>query len=167
MGDRTGFARGRVNPVIYFKDRKGTCILAPEQIGQGLALAHQIYEQRYKHEGWEWCEADTWDRVVALQEKLIEQEKDSAESTRERAMFNYDAAKAKTAASLRTRMASGDCTPYERDFIQLWFQLSPEKRKKYEQRFHEHQSYLWSVEMDAGTKVEDRMKAEPGDTWKS
>ena len=36
-------------------------------------------------------------------------------------------------------------------------QLSESKRDKYAQRLKEHNDYLWALQMDSGTKIEDRM----------
>jgi hypothetical protein len=54
-------------------------------------------------------------------------------------------------------MCSSSCSAYEREFISLWLGMEEEKRKKYTQRWSERVGYIWSREMDAKTKVEDRM----------
>lgn len=165
--DRTGMHMGRVRAVIYFENQSGHILLPPEEIGQGLALARKMYEDRYKHQGYEWREAETWSDVTKLQTRLQEQELKRAAEMRDQSMMSYDAVKARTAANLRQRMQSSDCSQWERDFIECWLQLQPEKRAKYEQRFMERQGYLWAIEQDASRKVEERMPSQDGEFWRN
>ena len=164
MTDRTGFARGRVNPVIYFESSSGYVILAPQEVGHDLSLARRIHQERFRD--WEWREAETWSEVTALQTRLQKQELETARQRRDVSMAAYDAARKKTAENLRMRMQSSDCDEYEREFIRCWLELAPEKREKYEQRFAERQSYIWAVEQDASRKVEERMPSQPGEFWR-
>ena len=165
---RTGMAPGRVRPIIYFQNASGYVILAPEQVGEGTALARKMYEERYKHQGWMWCETDgSFADAQRLEKRLQDQAMNEARNMRDRSMEAYDAAKSKIARDLRQRMASSDCSQWERDFIELWLQLAPEKRAKYEQRFMERQSYLWALQQDSGTKVDDRMPSQPGEFWRN
>lgn len=44
--------------------------------------------------------------------------------------------------SMRTRMVSSSTSPYERDFIAAYLQLSEGRKDKHRQRFHERTAYL-------------------------
>lgn len=172
MADKTGRALGTLDPVIYFHNRKkstltegGTIIhlpnghymLPPVEVGKGTALAKQFFEQKYRHQGYEWCEAGTLRAVEQLQGRLVEQESAILEAQGLRMDNAREASRRQTTSNLRQRMISSDCSAYEREFIQLWLQLDEEKRKKYTQRFTERNMYLFGLEMDSGTRVEDRM----------
>jgi len=165
--DRTGMAMGRVRAVVYFENESGYILLPPEEIGQGTALARKMYEERYKQQGFQWKEAETWTEVTKLQARLQEQELKRAVEMRDKSMASYDSVKSRVASNLRQRMQSADCTPYEREFIQLWLAMEPGKRSQFEQRFTEYQAYLWSIEMDANTKFEDRLPSQPGEFWRN
>ena len=174
MSDRTGRALGTLDPVIYFRNASlktykpdrlttvhlpyGHYILPPVEIGKGPRLARMLWEQRYKPQGYDWCEAGTLNEVDKLQEILVDQEDRINRERGQRMEGIYNAVKARTASNLRQRMISKDCTPYEKDFIQLWLMMEPEKRKKYTQRFSERIGYIWAREMDSRTRVEDRMR---------
>lgn len=170
MSDRTGYARGSLEPVIYFENSSGYVILAPQQIGQGTNLARKIYEEKYRGAGWEWREAGAngLHEVDALQKRLVDQEvsrdrRMADKSSQEREMVRRDIAE-----SLRARMTSSGTSEFERDFIRHYLQLRDDsKRDKYAQALKHHNYYLWSREQNSGTKVEDRMKSEPGDIWRT
>jgi hypothetical protein len=167
MSDNTGRARGSLRPVIYFEAPNGYIILAPVEIGHGTEVAKRMYEERYKAQGWRWCESGTsWSDVTKLQKRLQEQELKEAQARGANMMAAYDISRRKTASDLRQRMASSDCSPWERDFIAAYLDLSEEKRKKYEGVWDQHHAYLWALEMDAKTKIEDRMPSQEGDRWK-
>lgn len=155
--DRTGRALGSLNPVIYFTNAAGHVLLPPEEIGHGPEIARRMYEQRYRGQGYQWCEAGTLAEVQRLQKRMTEQEM----RIRERQAFVDEREREKihreTAGRLRQRMTSADCKPFERDFIGLWLDMQEEKRVKYTQRWREYNDYIWAVEQDSGTKVEDRM----------
>jgi hypothetical protein len=168
MSDRTGMARGRVRPIVYFQNQSGYIILPPEEIGKGLELAKQIYEQRYKHQGWMWCETDgSLSGAARLQKRLQDQALSEARNQRDVSMASYDAAKRRTSERLRLQMQSAACDEWEREFIKLWLELSDEKRKKYEQIFMQRTSYLWALEMNDSTQVTDRMPSQPGEFWRN
>lgn len=157
---RTGFALGNLRPTIYFENSSGHLVLAPEEIGQGTALARKIYEERYSSRGYQWKETRNLQEVDVLQKRLVDQE---AKMYAARG-FSEEVARqklwAETGDRLRARMASSACTPYERDFIELYLRMREDKRKTYQQRWSEYHNYLWAREMDSGTKIEDRMKGE-------
>ena len=156
--NKTGRAPGTVDPVIYFENAKGHVMLPPIEIGKGLALARRIFEERAKPQGYEWREAGTLAAARELQAKLIHQEVIKNDDVRKDMGQLRREARQRTAANLRQRMISADCKPFERDFIKEWLLLSEEKQKKYEQVWDQGTHYLWSLEMDSGTKVEDRIK---------
>ena len=106
MADRTGRAMGTLDPVIYFENSSGHILLAPQEVGQGTQLPRRLYEQRYKHQGYEWREADTLDKVVKLQKRLVEQE---TAILRHQGQVDEEKRRrvhAETASNLRQRMAS-------------------------------------------------------------
>jgi hypothetical protein len=157
---RTGYALGNLRPTIYFENASGHLVLAPEEIGMGTALARRIYEQRYSSHGYQWKETRTLNDVDILQKRLVEQEARiyaarglSEEMSRERLW-------SETGDRMRARMTSAACTPYERDFIEIYLKMREEKRKVYQQRWTEYHDYLWAREMDSSTKIEDRMKGD-------
>ena len=167
MSDRTGMARGSLRPVIYFEAPNGYIILAPEEIGHGQEAARMMYEQRYKGLGWQWKESGTsLSDVTKLQKRLREQEYRECQERGGKMMEAYDASRKKTTDELRRRMTSAACGAWERDFIEAYLQLNEEKRSKYEAIWEQRQAYLWSLEQDANTKVEDRMPSQPGDKWR-
>lgn len=172
MADKTGMALGKLSPVIYFHNPKkdtitdgkvivhlsrGHFIIPPVEVGAGPGLARMIWERRYKLQGYNWCEADNLSDVDELQNQLVEQESRILEAQGVMLDNVREASRKATSSSLRQRMVSSSCTPYERDFINLWLQMDDEKRKKYTQRFTERNMYLWAREMGSQTKVEDRM----------
>lgn len=164
MVSKTGRALGSLDPVLYFEMRredgpqpKGHVMLAPQEIGHGPELAREIFENRYKPQGYEWREAGTLAEVDRLQKRLGEQEMSIRRRQGEVDERAREEIHRQTAANLRQRMASSSCTPYERDFIGLWLQLQEEKRTKYTQRWTEYTDYIWAREQNSSTKVEDRM----------
>ena len=157
MADRTGRAMGTLDPVIYFENSSGHILLAPQEVGQGTQLPRRLYEQRYKHQGYEWREADTLDKIVKLQKRLVEQE---TAILRHQGQVDEEKRRrvhAETASNLRQRMSSSSCDPWERDFIREWLKLTEEKQKQYTQRFTERNMYLQALEFDSSHKIEDRM----------
>jgi hypothetical protein len=159
MPDRTGRALGSLNPVIYFENAAGHLLLPPEEIGQGPAEAHRLYDQRYRSQGYQWREAGTLNDVQRLQKRLTDQEMRLREHQAEVDENAREQVHRETAARLRARMTSADCKPFERDFIRYWLEMQEEKRTKYTQRWREYNDYIWALEQDSGTKVEDRMGA--------
>jgi hypothetical protein len=147
----TGFANGTLNPIIYFKrGSDGYVILAPHEKGHGLEVAHMLYDQRYRHE-WEWCEAGTLREAQQLEKQLIEQ------AMREREHQSEVVGKKQVSSAMYARLVSSSTSAYEKEFIRCWMALSESKRDKYAQRLKEHNDYLWALQMDSGTKIEDRM----------
>lgn len=119
MSDRTGRARGSLDPVIYFENSSGYVILAPIQIGEGSALARKIYEERYRPQGWEWREAGAngLHEVDALQKRLVDQELQRNTAMADKSSYERDIVRRQVADSLRQRMISAGTSEFERDFI--------------------------------------------------
>jgi hypothetical protein len=155
--DRTGHALGTLEPVIYFINAAGHILLPPQEIGQGTVTPREMYERRYRAQGYEWREAGTIYEVDKLQSRLVAQETKTAQGQAQYMDEVREKARRETASNLRQRMCSRDCSAFEREFISLWLGMEEEKRKKYTQRWSERVNYLWAREMDAKTTVEDRM----------
>jgi len=144
--------------VIYFEGPNGHVTLAAFETGKP-GLARKQYEIIYKPQGFEWREANTLPQIRVLQERMIAQERLEASTIAEQRMSVYDLARKKTFDRLRQRMCSRDCSPFERDAIAIWLGAKDESgRKRVEQALLEHQSYMWVLEMNSKTKIEDRMK---------
>ena len=171
--DKTGRAIGSLSPVIYFYNPsmttimigpmivrlgQGHILIPPCEIGHGDETARMMYEGRYKDKGYQWREAGTLNEVDRLQRMLVDQEGRILEAKGAKMDNAREIARQQSSRNLRQRMASGSCSAFERDFIRNWLDMNEEKRKKYNQRFTEYQSYLWAREQDSGTTVEDRMK---------
>lgn len=160
VSDRTGHKLGTLDPVLYFENANGHIILPPAEIGQGPALARQIYETRYKKQGYEWREAGTLNDVDRLQQRLVAQESAVRAAQGERMDAVREKVRRETSSNLRTRMQSAGCSAYEREFIQLWLDMDEQKRQKFTQRWTERVEYIWAREQDSKTRVEDRMGSE-------
>lgn len=160
---RTGYALGRLDPVIYFENSDGKLVLPPT-----TEDARWIYSTRYAKLGFEWKEAGTLAEVDQLQKRLIAVEAQEMnlhlandDELRQRGLYR------EVGERLRARMVSAATTEYEKDFISAYLMLREEKRAKYAQLFLERTSYLWALEMDSKTKATDRMHSEPGDLWRN
>jgi hypothetical protein len=158
MPDRTGRALGTLDPVIFFENSSGHILLPGIQIGEGPSEARRMFESRYKAQGYEWREAGTWTEVQRLQKRLVEQETRILQQQGQVDAERRARVHRETSSNLRARMASGDCDPWERDFIAAWLQLREEKQAEYTKRFTERNMYLYACEFDANSKVEDRIK---------
>lgn len=159
-------ALGTLDSPIYFvmvrsdnpQFPKGYVMLAPQEIGHGPELARMMFEKKYKHMGFEYRDdCDTLQKVRDLQQKIVDQELALQRKQAETDQNMRDRVHRETASSLRQRMASSSTSAYEREFIHLWLEMQDARRDKYTQRWLERQTYLWALEQDAGTKVEDRM----------
>ncbi len=165
MGE-VGFARGNVSPIIYFENASGELMMPVYETGRP-EQARRVYKARYAHAGWEWREADTLPAVDRLQSRLIDQEERRRSRLSEMDRRKCEPAREFVEANLKQRMISSSCSAFERDFIKLYLQLRDDsKRRKYAEILRQHQDYLWASAMDSSTKIEDRMKSEPGDFWR-
>jgi hypothetical protein len=167
---KTGRAHGTLEPVIYFENSSGYVILAPQQIGEGTALARKIYEEKYRPQGWEWREAGAngLHEVDQLQRRLIDQEVSRDRGMAEHVGLKRDAVRKAVGETLRQRMTSSGTSEYEREFIRLYLRVRDDsKRDKYKELLKQRNYYLWAREQDSGTKVEDRMPSQPGEFWRA
>ena len=158
--DGTGMARGSLRPIIYFENEAGLKLLAPYDKDKP-EIARWIFERHFKELGFMWREASTWREWLKLQDDLVKQETREAETRREHFREVYDAGRARTAAVLMQRRASSSCSSYERDFIDEWLKRAEAKRAALEKKMFESNRYLWAVEQDSHTKIEDRIAPGP------
>lgn len=157
MSDRTGMAMGRLRPVIYLENASGHILLLPEEIGMGTAPARRMYEERYKHQGYDWREAGTLNEIDSLQQRMVAQETKELQHQANTMDRVSEAAHKRTASSLYQRMISSDCSPMERDMIRCWLDMQAAKKSKWQAHVQNTISYLWARENDERTRVEDRM----------
>jgi hypothetical protein len=164
--NRTGYALGRLDPVLYYENSRGYLILPPS-----TALAREGLERKngagvsYRDQGFELREAGTLAEVDRLQKRLVEQEMGKRQADADRDEQVSAENWRRVGSDLRQRMISAATTSYEREFIELYLQLREEKRAKHRQRFLETSMYLWLREMDSSRKVSDTIPSEPGDRW--
>jgi hypothetical protein len=159
--NKTGYAPGRVEPIVDFASRDGEVVLPPT-----TEDARWLYRTYYQNRGWEWCEASTLAEVDALQDRLVSLEKDKMDREMEHDEKLLAPKREEIRSNLSQRMISAKTGEWEKEFIRLYMQLRDEKKKEaYRQRYLERTSYLWIREMDANTKATDRMLSEPGDRW--
>lgn len=158
MTDKTGMAQGSLSPIIYFENSAGLKILAPYDKDKP-EIARWVYERHFKGLGFEWRLAGTWREWVRLQDDLVEQERREAERRREHFREVYEAGRARTRAAFMQRRASKDCSVFERDAIDIWLSRAEAKRTALEKKLFDANHYLWAVEQDSKTKIEDQIKA--------
>ena len=157
MSDRTGRALGTLSPVVYFVNSAGKILLPPIDVKDGIGATRQVYEQKYRREGYEWREAGTLQAVQKLQKQLIEQEQRILDHMGEVDERRRKAVHARTSSTLRQRMASSSTSVYEREFIKLWLDMVESKQDKYTERFTHRNMYLQALEFDANYKIEDHL----------
>ena len=157
--DRTGFALGNLSPIIFFENSAGHVILAAYDAGRP-EQARMMWEQRFKPQGYEWRETRNLQDVDALQRRLVDQEMKEASLRDGQDDYHRERVFRATGDSLRQKMQSSSCTPFERDFIGHYLAMRETKRGLYRQRWSEAQNYLWAREMDSKARVEDRMKGD-------
>ena len=162
MSDKTGYAPGRVNPIVYFVNKDGDLLLPPT-----TEDARWLYRTHYQHRGWEWQEASTLVEVDALQARLVSRERDKLQREVQRDERLLMRRREEIRSSLYQRMISAATSEYEREFLRLYLQLREEKREKWRQRWLERTSYLWAREQDSHTSATERMLGEPGDQWRN
>ena len=159
--DRTGIARGSLNPVIYFENASHEVILPPEEIGV-VGIARRVYEEKYKALGWQWCEAGTLNEVDALQKRLVDQELRRNERMADSHQMQREELFRRSGEVLRQIMLSSSTSAWERDFIALYLKLRDKGRDKYRDVLLQHNYFLWSREFDSTTKIEDHTANIPG-----
>jgi hypothetical protein len=173
IGDKTGRAMGTLEPVIYWEKSSPTwfqgvymekhILMPPTEIGDRGALARQLWTDSrhgrpsYKDQGYVWCEAGTLQEVQKLQQRMIDQENKILQHQGRTDAATRERVHKETASRLRQKMASSSTTPYEREFIRLWLEMSDKKQDEYTKRFTERNMYLQALEFDSNHKLEDRI----------
>lgn len=157
--NRTGYALGRLNPIIYYENAKGDITLPPTTEDARYFYEAPDYQgASYRSKGFEIREAGTLAEVDRLQRRLveIEQRKMGAAAAHDELvsaeLWN------KRGEDLRGRMVSSTTSEYEKDFIRLYLQVRDDKRARHRQRWLEAQMYLEAREMDSNHKATDRLK---------
>lgn len=158
--DKTGYALGRLNPILYYENSRGDIVLPPT-----TEDGRYFYQQRgadgtsYRDRGYELREAGTLAEIDVLQKRLVTAEMRKMGEAADKDERISAKVWAERGFALRQRMMSSSTTPYERDFIELYLQLREEKRAKHRQRWTEAQMYLWAREMDSKASATDRIKS--------
>jgi hypothetical protein len=169
--DKTGRARGTLEPIIYFEREDGYVILPAYDAGHP-EQAKRVFDLRYRNhatERWMWRETDgTLSAVDALQKRLIDQERRRTETMMENHTMVREASRRAVRDSLYQRMVSSSTSTFEREAIRYYLDAreAPE-RDKFGNAITQHQWYLWAREMDANTKIEDKMPMQPGEFWRT
>lgn len=171
MSDRTGYARGTLEPIIYFERQDGYAILPVYDAGRP-EQARRVFDERYKHhatEKWQWRETDgTLSGVDALQKRLVDQEQRRDGAMLESHMMVRERFRKSVADSLYSRMTSAATSEFEKEFIRLYLDLRDDKKRdKYRTQLEHRNHFLWARENMSGTKVEDRAIVLPGEFWRS
>jgi len=164
--ERTGYALGRLNPIVYYQNSAGHIILPPttetarwflEQKGRaGTSLSDRGYMLK---------EAETLPEVYDLQDRMVKQEQAEMKAASEREDVVLESKWKETGDRLYRRMISDATSPMEKEVIRIWLSQRDDKRRKHLAKWQEYTNYLWAAEMDSSTKPTDRMKSEPGDKW--
>ena len=157
MPDRTGRAIGTLSPAIYFENSSGHILLPPVDVEDGLSETRRLYDVRFKSQGYEWREADTWPALQRLQKRLVEQEERILQRQGQADYERRERRHKEINSRLAQRMASGSTDPWERDFIRLWMELRADKQEEFTKRYTERNMYLWACEMNSNTLVQDRI----------
>lgn len=169
--DKTGRARGTLEPIIYFERSDGYVILPAYDAGKPEQARH-VFDVRYRNhptEKWEWRETDgTLAGVDVLQKRLVEQERRRTETMLEGHSLLREASRAAVRDSLYARLVSSQTSAFEKEAIRYWLDAREEKhRDKYAREMENHNWFLWAREMSSSTKIEDRMPMQPGEFWRT
>lgn len=156
MSDRTGFAVGRVSPIVFYDNSAGEVVLPPS-----ADVARYYYSEfrdgsgrTYRDRGFELREAGTLAEVDALQRRLVERDRREAEGQVDRQEAATAEAWRRRGSDLYARMVSAATPEYEKEFIRAYLQVRDDKRARYRQAWLERQSYLWAREQDSAHAVE-------------
>ena len=160
LTDKTGMAQGSLRPIIYFENESGLKLLAPYDKDKP-EIARWIFEKHFKTLGFMWREASTWGEWKKLQKDLVNQELREAEKRREHFREAYDVARRHSTDVLMRRRQDPDCSPFERDAIDYWVSQRERKATELEKKLFAANRYLWAVEQDSQTKIEDRIAPGP------
>ena len=155
--NRTGFADGKLSPIIYFEAPNGWVELAPKEKGDQDYYARKFFQLKYEPKGWQWREAGTLAECHALEKRLIEQETKRAGHMADVTAWESEQVRRKVQQNLYSRLLSADATDFEKEFIRLWFKLRDDKRAQYENRLREHNWHLRMLHYDSTSKPEDQI----------
>lgn len=146
---------GTIEPVFYFVNGSnpnhilGYVMLAPYTGGGDRCLCPTP-------EGYHLEYADTLPAVTKLERKLQQQESEQAEREGQRETELLERRRKELRDRIYQRIASSDTDEWNKEFYRLYLQLSDDrKRKKYQQRFLERQSYLYALHHDLGKRRAD------------
>lgn len=145
----TGYALGRLNPVVYFINVAGIVALPPST---EYAL---MVKDRMKHRGFELREAGTLAEIDDLQKRMQDQEYRANQARLEVEQALGARIRGSIRDRLYQRMVSSSTTPYEREFISNYLQVREDKRHKYQQRFMADQCYFEQREMNNKHHMQD------------
>ncbi len=166
MSDRTGRAPGTLSPLIYFENKNGRLILPPEETGN-TGLAKRLYEEKFKHEGYEWREAGSLQEVDRFQKRYTDQLNRERAPGMERMVGAYEAAKKITRDRIYARMISSGTSAWERDFLEIFLRKREGTESKFYNAFSQYTGYIHAREMDDSKQPQDMMPDEPGDFWRT
>lgn len=138
MPNRTGMAPGRIDGPVYFVHRDGHILLAP----MSDSPTPPNCERR---------KVETLAELDQLQERLENDTKRQCQQEIERDQRVWANKRQQIRSNLLERMKSSKCSAYEREFIQLYLQISDErKREVYRNRFMADTAYFMAREFDDG-----------------
>jgi hypothetical protein len=146
----TGYAQGRLNPILYFENSAGE-ISMPPTTEEALRFKKQM-----EAKGWELREAGTLSEVDKLQTRLQELEIRRVAPNLEHHQKVREAVRKQVSSNLYARLATG-IGDYEKEFIRCYLQLREEKRDRYRDIWTQRQMYLHVREMDENTLGTDRI----------
>lgn len=142
---RAGMAPGQINGPEYFINRLGE-IQLPPSTEEALRI-----KDRMSQRGFDLRKVTTLQQLDDLQNLMAQQHQEQNQQDAEREDLTTRDRLASARARLRARMVSSSTSPYERDFIQYYLQLSDDrKREQYRQRFLCDTAYFMAREFDDG-----------------
>ena len=172
----TGFARGSLSPIYYFEDSRGHIVMPVYEAGHPEQARH-IFDARFKNQvnydrgvprgPYVWKEARSLPEARDLERRLTAQELFKESLMAQTGAFKRKRVKDQIRSNLRHRMTSVDCSQWERDFIKSYMEVdSEQERDRHQETLNQHNYYLWVLQNDAGTKIDDRMPLQPGEFWR-
>lgn len=169
--DKTGRAKGSLEPVFFFEREDGYVLIPTYDAGMPQQARH-IFEMKFRNhptEKWQWRETDgTLTGVRDLERRLIEQERRRTEQMKEMHHVIREASRKAVRDNLYARMVSSSTSEFDRECCRIWLEKRDDpSRDKVATEMDNHNWYLWSLEQDSGTKIEDRMPMQPGEFWRT
>lgn len=135
---KTGMAAGRIDGPVYFVHSDGHILLAPMSDSPTPPNC-----ERHK--------VETLAELDRLQERMEGDMKRQCQQEIERDQQVWYQKRQQIRSNLLERMKSSKCSAYEREFIQLYIQISDErKRALYRNRFMADTAYFMAREFDDG-----------------